>query len=89
MASALAFTAIMEPRGRFCIKRPRRAMRPRASWGSHTPARVAATNSPMLCPAMVAGSTPRLCQKRASAYSITKIEGWVKKVSCREIWAVF
>jgi len=49
--SVLLLTAIMEPRGRSCINRPRRATMRRASSSSHTPASVAATNSPMLCPA--------------------------------------
>ena len=77
MASMPRLTAIMEPRGRLCMRRPRRATMARTSSSCQTPASVAATNSPMLWPAMMAGWTPKLCQRRASAYSTTKIAGWV------------
>ncbi|HUR02469.1 MAG TPA: polyketide synthase, partial [Nonomuraea sp.] len=43
----------------------------------------AATYSPMLCPAIIAGRTPRSISVRASAYSVTKSAGWVSQVWSR------
>ncbi len=57
-SSSGSITASMEPAGIACISAPRSATRRKASYGSITPARLAATYSPTLCPAMAAGSTP-------------------------------
>ena len=64
-----------------CIIRPRRATSARASSSEITPARQAATNSPMLWPAMALGRMPQLIQSCAKAYSIVKMAGCAMTVS--------
>ena len=73
-------TAIISPRGRLCIRRPRAAMRVSASSSPNTPAMHAATYSPTLCPSMTAGCTPQCIHSRAIAYSTTKSAGCVMAV---------
>ena len=52
-------TASMAPAGSSCISRPRTATRARASSREKTPARQAATYSPMLWPSIACGRTPQ------------------------------
>ncbi len=58
MASGLSATATMTPRGAACIRRARIDTTLTAVVRSKTPAMVAATYSPMLCPAMIDGRDP-------------------------------
>ncbi len=73
-------TASMEPAACSCMRRARVATRSSASSREKTPARHAATYSPREWPSSAAGVTPRLIQRRASAYSKTKSAGWVRRV---------
>ena len=76
-----ASTALMPPpAGREAMRRPRAATRRAASSRLNTPARVAATYSPMLCPAAARGWIPKDCHIRARAYSRLNRAGWVKAV---------
>ena len=61
--------------------RPRAATSASASSSEKTPARHAATNSPMLWPSIACGLIPQLIQSWASAYSIVKMAGWAMIVS--------
>ena len=58
IASGLSATAIMTPRAAACIRRARTDTALAAVGRSKTPATVAATYSPMLCPANAAARTP-------------------------------
>ena len=58
IASGLSATATMTPRGAACIRRARIDTALTAVARSKTPAMVAATYSPMLCPANAAGRIP-------------------------------
>ena len=58
IASGPRVTATMTPRGAVCISRARIATTLMAVGRSNTPAMVAAAYSPMLCPAMAAGTMP-------------------------------
>ena len=55
------------PGGIFCIRRPRSATNRSASSRLRTPARQAATYSPMLCPIIAWGVMPQDCHSRARA----------------------
>ena len=58
VSSGLSATATIAPRGAACISRARADTALIAVGRSNTPAQVAATYSPMLCPAKAAGRTP-------------------------------
>ncbi len=73
-------TDSMAPSGIDCASRPRAATRRTASGRENTPATVAATNSPTLCPAMARGVTPQNAQSRARAYSTQKRPAWANSV---------
>ena len=66
-----------------CISRPRAATSASASWSENTPARHAATYSPMLWPMNADGRTPQRIHNCASAYSITNNAGCANRVSVR------
>ena len=65
----------IEPDGRLCISRPRAATSRSVSSSEKTPARQAATYSPMLWPIIACGLTPHSIHCLASAYSVTKSAG--------------
>ena len=65
--AAGAITASIAPRGNAEINCPRRAIRCSASSSDITPASVAATNSPTLCPIIADGRIPHDCQSVAIA----------------------
>jgi hypothetical protein len=67
--------ASIAPGGMLCMSRPLAATSSRASSSEKTPARQAATYSPMLWPIIARGRKPHLIQSRARAYSVTKSEG--------------
>ena len=73
-------TASMMPGGMLCISCPRCATRARASSTVNTPARQAATYSPMLWPINAAGLIPQDIQRVASANSTAKSAGCVMRV---------
>ena len=66
----------MAPGGSSCMSLPRAATTERASSSEKTPARQAATYSPMLWPAKAAGRTPQCSQSSARAQETVKIRGW-------------
>ncbi len=70
-------TASIAPGGCDCMSRPRSATSASASSSEKTPARCAATYSPMLWPIIASGFTPQLIRSRARAYSTTNSAGWV------------
>ncbi len=80
-SASSARTASIAPGGRDCISAPRAATSFSASPSSKTPARVAATYSPIEWPTIAAGRTPQDSSSTARAYSITNKEGWVYRVS--------
>ena len=83
MSSGLDATATMAPAGAACIRRARIETTLIATGRSKTPATVAATSSPMLCPASAAGVTPYDMTNCASAYSTANRAGWARSVGSR------
>ena len=73
--------ASMAPDGKSCIMRPRAATSFSASSSENTPAKQAATYSPMLCPIIACGRTPQLIHSFARAYSMMNSAGCVWQVS--------
>jgi len=73
-------TASIAPPGSRCISRPRAATSPSASSSEKTPASVAATYSPTLCPSSASGRTPHPIHSFASAYSTTNSAGCASSV---------
>ena len=76
-------TASMAPGAVACSRRPRSATTLSASSSVNTPARQAATYSPMLWPSRAAGRTPCSSHHCARAYSTTNSAGWVIAVCAR------
>ena len=73
-------TDSIDPVGSCCISRPRAATNARPSSRLNTPAKQAATYSPMLWPNMAPGCTPQESHNWAKAYSITNNAGWAMAV---------
>ena len=80
-SSAAAVTATMPPgRDTDCINRPRAATSVTASSSRNSPATVAATISPMLCPSSALGRTPQDSHSLARLYSSANSAGCVYRV---------
>ena len=73
-------TAVMAPGSHCCISLARKATSFRASFRENTPARQAATTSPMEWPSIAVGVTPQDWNSLASAYSTTNSAGWALAV---------
>ena len=74
-------TASIAPRGADAINRPRATTSRSASSNAITPARHAATYSPMLWPIRAAGRMPNAWSAAAMANSTMNRAGWVRSVS--------